>query len=54
VRKVRTTKKRLYSEEKKMGRALGIKTNMSGKLKSMQKEKGNLEKYKAIHNYNPG
>jgi hypothetical protein len=42
--RVRVTKERLYCEERRRGRASGIMTEVTGKLKSMETQKGNKEK----------
>jgi hypothetical protein len=46
MRRVRVAKERLYFKEIKRGRALGIKKEETGHLKSMENQKGNTEKRK--------
>jgi hypothetical protein len=53
MRRVRLTKERLYAEARKIGGTPGIKKVVIYMLKSMKKQKGEAEKSRNLHSFNP-
>jgi hypothetical protein len=53
MRRVRVTKEKLYSEERKRERAPEITKRWAGQLTTMEKQNGNREKKETVCSSNP-